>query len=284
MGAHARDGGRRGPTRHLFVIPLVATLIPWAAAGQDTDVPSGDLIESGRSHYLAACARCHGVDGGGGEGPPLARPVLPRAPSDAALVRIIARGIEGTAMGPTWWLGPRDREEVAAFVRSLAPDEAEETDALTGDATRGRVVFEEAGCARCHTVRGFGTARGPDLTTVGARRGVTYLREAIVDPAASLPRGLTAMPSDFPDYLVVRVETDDGRALRGMRMNEDTYTIQIKDARGVIHSYYKPGLRALEREFDRSLMQSYADRLSEEEIDDLVAYLARLDGRSGGVS
>ncbi|KPJ79835.1 MAG: hypothetical protein AMS19_10360 [Gemmatimonas sp. SG8_23] len=63
-----------------------------------------------------------------------------------------------------------------------------------------------------------------------------------------------------------------------MRMNEDSYTLQLKDARGVVHSFYKPALRELEREFDRSLMQSYADRLTEEQVEDLVAYLASLTG------
>lgn len=270
--------------RPFLVVVVAFTLAPCDASAQEDEPAVGADLESGRSHYLANCARCHGVNGGGGEGPPLARSLLARAPTEADLVRIISTGIEGSAMGPTWWLSRGDRESVAAFVRSLAPTGAGDVDHLPGDASRGGVVFEEAGCARCHTVRGFGTARGPDLTAVGARRGPQYLRQAIVDPAAALPRGTTAMPTDFVDYLVVRVVEEDGRARRGMRMNEDTYTIQIKDVRGVIHSYYKPDLRTLEREFDGSLMQSYAGRLSDEEIEDLVAYLASLTGRPGGIS
>ena len=266
------------------LLAALFSLAPPGVSGQDGDLPTDQALESGRSHYLANCARCHGVEGGGGEGPPLARATLPRAPSDAALVRIIANGIEGTAMGPTWWLAQDDREHLAAFVRSLAPSGAEGAEHLPGDLARGRAVYEEAGCARCHTVRGSGTARGPDLTGVGGRRGPEYLRQAILDPAAALPRGTTAMPTDFVDYLVIRVEDHEGRGQRGMRMNEDTYTLQIKDARGVIHSYYKPDLRALEREFDRSLMQSYADRLTREEVDDLVAYLVSLTGTGGGIS
>lgn len=86
------------------------------------------------------------------------------------------------------------------------------------------------------------------------------------------------MPSDFVDYLVVRVVDAEGNQLRGMRMNEDSYTIQLKDARGVVRSLYKPDLRSLEREFDRSLMQSYRDRLSADELDDLISYLASLSG------
>ena len=268
----------------LCLLTVAFALPPLPGSAQDRSMEDRAHLQSGRDHYLANCARCHGVNGGGGEGPPLARAVLDRAPTDAALVRIIGEGIDGTAMGPTWWLSSDDREDLAAFVRSLGPSGVEETARLPGDPAAGRTVYEEAGCGGCHTVRGFGTARGPDLTAVGRRRGAAYLRQAILEPAAALPRGMTAMPTDFVDYLVVRVVEEDGTELRGMRMNEDTYTIQIKDARGVIHSYYKPELRSLEREFDRSLMQSYADRLSDEAVEDLVAYLATLKGRPGGVS
>jgi hypothetical protein len=61
-------------------------------------------------------------------------------------------------------------------------------------------------------------------------------------------------------------------------MNEDTYTIQLKDDRGNLHSFYKPALRELERQFDRSLMLSYRDRFTDDEVDDLVSYLMTLTG------
>jgi cytochrome c oxidase cbb3-type subunit 3 len=251
---------------------VVAPASARAQAGVAGETPDG------RVHYIANCARCHGVDGGGGEGPPLARSRLPRAPDEGALLRIIRAGISGTAMSGSWWLSEGESRAVAQYVRSLAPSGPGDVEALSGDPTRGREVFESEGCARCHTIGGFGTARGPDLTTVGARRGADHLREALVDPAAALPRGTTAMPSDFADYLVVRVVDGEGRELRGVRMNEDSYSIQIKDARGNLHSFYKPALRELEREFDRSLMQSYADRLTGDQIEDLVSYLASLTG------
>lgn len=262
----------------LSLAAVVALAGPPAAPVRAQDgltLSEQDLVQ-GRTHYIASCARCHGVNGGGGEGPPLARARLPRAPDTAALMRIMSEGIPGTAMSGSWWLSQVELRQVAGFVRSLAPADSEPGGSPAGDPEHGRELYERERCATCHTVNGFGTARGPDLTAVGRRRGATYLREAILDPAAALPRGLTAMPSDFVDYLTVRIVDADGRELRGMRMNEDTYSIQIKDARGVIHSFYKPELRALDKEFDTSLMRSYRDALSEEEVDDLVTYLMSL--------
>ena len=86
------------------------------------------------------------------------------------------------------------------------------------------------------------------------------------------------MPRDFVDYLMVRVVDANGTEVRGMRMNEDSYTIQIKDGRGVVYSFDKARLRELDKQFDASLMRSYRDRLSDAEIDDLVSYLMTLTG------
>jgi len=270
-------GRSPGPLGLLVAIGLLVAPGPGrpAAAQVSTSLSAEDLAR-GRMHYIASCARCHGVNGGGGEGPPLARAVLARAPDDDVLGSIIFSGIPGTAMGGTRWLSDEERRLVVGYVRSLAPSGGGA--ALPGSADRGRALFERGGCSGCHTVGGFGTAHGPDLTSVGARRGPAYLREAILDPGAALPRGLTAMPRDFVDYLMVTVVDDDGEEVRGMRMNEDSYTIQLKDARGIVRSFYKPDLQEIEKEFDRSLMRSYRDRFDDAEIDDLVSYLMTLDG------
>jgi cytochrome c oxidase cbb3-type subunit 3 len=248
------------------------------ALAQDAGARSDQDLARGRMLYVASCARCHGVNGGGGEGPPLARERLPRAPDEASLLFIMTEGIEGTAMSGSWWLSETEQRQVAAYVRSLAPSGASAGDRSVGDATHGRELFERGRCAGCHTVGGFGTARGPDLTELGLRRGAAYLREAILDPAAALPKGLTALPSDFSDYLMVRLVDADGTEVRGMRMNEDSYTIQLKDGRGNLHSFYKPELRELEKQFDRSLMRSFRDTFTDAEVEDLVSYLMTLTG------
>jgi putative heme-binding domain-containing protein len=269
-------GNQPGRTTALLAVLVLFT--PSEGASAQAVATTDQDLTAGRSAYIASCARCHGVDGGGGEGPPLARARLPRAPDDDALIGIMVNGIPGTGMSGSWFLSEIELQNIARYVRSLAPSGADEVNHLTGDPSRGRMLYESEGCDACHTVGGFGTARGPDLSTVGGRRGPSHLRESIVDPASALPRGLTAMPTDFVDYLIVRVVDAGGREIRGMRMNEDSYTIQIKDRRGALHSFYKPDLRELEKEFDRSLMRSYRDRLTEEEVEDLVAYLAALTG------
>lgn len=281
---------RRGHTSHMRILQsalvlssalsLSFALTPRPLPGQAETLSDHDLAR-GRIHYVASCARCHGMRGTGGEGPSLARPRLPRAPDDESLIRIIQTGIPGTGMSETWWLSEPELIQLAGYVRSLAPHNSAAPDALPGDPDRGRELFRRGQCDGCHTVGGFGTSRGSDLTTVGLRRGAVYLRESLVDPAAALPRGQTQVPDGFVDYLVVRVVDDGGTETLGIRMNEDSYTIQLEDASGNLHSFYKPALRELDKQFDRSLMPSYRDAFTDEEIDDLVAYLSTLRGPRG---
>jgi putative heme-binding domain-containing protein len=129
-------------------------------------------------------------------------------------------------------------------------------------------VYQSAGCGSCHIVEGRGGILGPELTTIGGRRGAVYLREAIVKPAASHP----------PGYLVVRAVPTTGTEIRGIRINEDVFWIQIRDASGSVHTLEKSQLARVDRELEATLMPSYESRLSAPQVDDLVAYLAALRG------
>ena len=130
-------------------------------------------------------------------------------------------------------------------------------------------MFEGAsGCGSCHMVDGEGGILGPDLSDVGLRRGAAYLRESLVSPGATVP----------PQYLQVRARTGTGEEVAGVRMNEDSFTIQLRDPAGRIHSLSKLELENLEKVFGESLMPAYGTELSPSELEDLVAYLASLRG------
>ena len=82
----------------------------------------------------------------------------------------------------------------------------------------------------------------------------------------------------FVEFLPVRVVTGDGREVRGVRINEDPFTIQLRDTTNQFHSYRKSDLKQLDKEFGKSLMPSFRGRLTDAEVEDLVAYLASLRG------
>jgi putative heme-binding domain-containing protein len=197
---------------------------------------------------------------------------------DNGLASLILNGIPGTGMPGTWFFSATEVERLVSYVRALGrtPDEP-----LTGDPERGRELFASKGaCTACHTVGGFGTNRGPDLSAVGGRRGAAYLYESLTDPGATLPEGLTAMRGGFSDYLPVRLVTTTGDEVTGMRVNEDSYSIQLRDIDGRVRSHRKLDLSTLEKQFDSSLMPNYRSTFSDAELDDVVAYLASLRGTS----
>jgi putative heme-binding domain-containing protein len=209
---------------------------------------------------------CHGQTGTGGKGARLAQPTLRRAPTDDALAEVIKNGIAGTEMPSAWQMTDREIWQVAGYVRSLGRIPVV---ALPGDAARGRALYEsKGGCAGCHIVSGAGTALGPELTEIGARRSADYLREALVKPGATVPE----------QFLVISATTRDGKSIRGERITEDTFTIQIRDAAGRLHSLRKSDLASFKKLPHESLMPSYEARFNPGELDDLIAYLASLRG------
>ena len=222
---------------------------------------------AGRKLYESHCALCHGETGLGGRGPNLAQPALRHAPTDEQLVEVIRSGIPGTEMPGAWQLDEREAKLLAGYVRSLGTIAVEP---LPGDPNRGRALYQSAGCAGCHILHGAGSSLGPELSDIGARRNAAYLRESLVQPGASVPER----------YLVVTVTTPDGKTIRGIRANEDSFTIQLRDSANRFYSFRKSDLGSLKKEFHESLMPSYQSRFTPAELDDLVAYLAGLRGQS----
>ncbi len=215
----------------------------------------------------------------GGEGPSLARPTLSRAPDRGSLIEVIARGIPGTGMPGTGAnvLPELERELVAAFVLTLGEGVVEE---VYGDAARGGEIFASVGdCYSCHIVDGRGTGVGPELSGIGMRRGAEYLYASLRTPESDLPVSRRGAMPGFRQYLPIRAVTRDGRVYNGMRVNEDDFTIQLRSLSGRVVSLRKTDLAELEKRFDHSLMPTAAE-MSEEDLDDLIAYLVSLgEGR-----
>lgn len=223
-------------------------------------------VKNGQQLFMGQCARCHGPKGEGGRGAVLAQPRLRHAPDDESLFMVIRDGIKGTEMPAGYAVDTRETWELAAYVRSLGRM-APET--VPGDPKHGQEVYRTKGrCAQCHINGGVGGSLGPELTDIGARRSAAHLRAAVLDPASTLPE----------DFLQVRAVTRDGQNISGVRLDEDTFSIQIRDLNGGIHSFMKDDLKELHRDTGKSPMPSFRGVLSASEVDDLVAYLVSLRG------
>jgi mono/diheme cytochrome c family protein len=72
--------------------------------------------------------------------------------------------------------------------------------------------------------------------------------------------------------------TKDGRTIRGRRLNEDAYTVQLIDEQSRLVSLNKADLRSVEF-VATSSMPSFQNTLTADERADLVSYLLSLKGR-----
>jgi quinoprotein glucose dehydrogenase len=155
---------------------------------------------------------------------------------------------------------------MVAFVKRLGSAGARET--ATGDPQAGRMVYEaKGGCAACHAVKEKGGRLGPDLTEIGLRRSLKFLRDSLTDPSSYIDRQYRSATAIEPN----------GTKTRGVVLNEDDYSIQMRDLNEELRSFLKSDLAEIRHERE-SLMPSYESALSEKEIDNLVAYLSSLRG------
>lgn len=253
------------------------SLLLWAALVlQPHPALLADDPAQGERLFQLHCAGCHGPKGEGGKGPNLSMSRLARSPAEEELIKVITDGIDGTQM-PTSRLDKEQIKQVATFVRQLGvlPPEV-----VPGNAQQGeQLYFSKGNCAQCHAIKGRGAASGPDLTEIGLRRGAAYLRLALTNPEADVPKGFSSFGPDSSipqNFLLLRVVTNSGQHFTGVRINEDTFSIQLRDSSDRVHSFFKSDLTELHKDWGKSPMPSYREIFSSAEIDDVVAFLVSL--------
>jgi mono/diheme cytochrome c family protein len=72
--------------------------------------------------------------------------------------------------------------------------------------------------------------------------------------------------------------TADGQPIRGVKKNEDLFSVQIMDTRERIQGYEKDKVKAVVDEKKSAMPVFGPDRLSQADLDDVVRYLQTLRG------
>jgi putative heme-binding domain-containing protein len=231
---------------------------------QHGDTP-GD-VEEGEQLFIENCAICHGPEGDAVPRVNLASGKFRHGSSDEELTQTIKNGIPGTAMPPGNF-HEHQLTALIAYVRSMNASSAAATVTL-GNAARGQTIFEGVGgCTQCHRVNGKGSYLGPELSDVGVTRRAAQLERSILEPDAEI----------LPQNRFFSVTTRDGATITGRLLNLDTFSVQLMDTNERLRSFSKTNLK--EYGFvDKSPMPSYKDKLSSEQLADLVGYLVTLRG------
>lgn len=262
------------------VLTTLAVSLPgWSAQLRNPFAGSPKAAKAGEYEFRINCALCHGLGArGGGRGPDLTIAKKPHAKTDADMFQTISTGIPGTAMPANGTngqgVGMTDDEiwEIVTYIRSI---EVKAPAKPIGNATHGKELFYgDANCSTCHMVNGQGGRIGPDLSGVGGSRRTDALIESVRKPSAKLAWGLTEATKEFPqEYETVSVVTDDGQQIKGVTLNEDSFSIQMIDTSEQLHFFDKDKLKSCQTS-RKSLMPVYnQDMLSDKDLNDIIAFL-----------
>ena len=249
--------------RKALITALLFGISAVALAQQRNYLPGE--IESGSRLYQSNCTGCHGPEGDGVSVVNFGRGQFRRSQSDDDLVRVIVRGIPGTAMPPGNF-SEGQAGTIVAYLRSMNGGATPST----GDVSRGKALFEGKGaCLSCHSVAGNGSRLGPNLTEIGQTRRAVELERSLVEPDAEVRA----------ENRIVRAVTKEGTTVTGRLLNQDTFSLQLIDGNERLQLLDKSTLREF-AVLKTSTMPSYRGKLSEQELADLVRYLTSLRGRS----
>ena len=229
-----------------------------------------DAIRTGSELYRQRCSTCHGTDAKGAARGSDLTVVWTDGPSDVQVFQTARRGVPNTLLSHSF--GPdEDLWSILAYLRTVS---SMTPAAASGRADNGERIFS-ANCRGCHQVAGHGGHLGPDLSRVGSNRSRALLAHKIRHASSyfmSVYQGGVVLDGFQPVTLVTR----EGQQIRGVKKNEDAFSIQIMDSHERLQGYTKAGLRDVVND-KTSLMPDFGpDKLSDHDLDDLLAYLATL--------
>lgn len=150
---------------------LITGVILLFAASAALAAPNGGQL------YAAHCSACHGANGGGGVGVPLALPSFLDSVDDNFLSRTIRHGRPGRVMPSFSKLSDAQIAAIVVYIRgwSKNPAPVYAVGKIKGDVQHGKALFATH-CAACHGENGEG----------GKGTGVTFSRKRdlpIIAPA-----------------------------------------------------------------------------------------------------
>jgi cytochrome c oxidase cbb3-type subunit III len=248
-------------TKRTLALGAFTAALSTIAIGQERAAPrDAGAVQAGGSLFRERCAECHGTDAKGVAGHDLTR-IFVSGATDDRVFQTIRQGVPNTLM-PSSTAPDSEIWALVSYIRSL--NGSGTTESARGNAENGERIFW-ASCGSCHIVNGRGGPLGPDLSRITQNQSRDQLTRAIRDPNASIPDG----------YRTVTIVTRDGQRVRGVRKSEDAFSIQMMDEGGHLRGFLKASVRDVVSEAV-SLMPAFGlDRLRENDLADVIAYLGR---------
>ena len=140
----------------------------------------------------------------------------------------------------------------------------------TGDPYLGKKHFKSL-CGRCHKLFDDGGDIGPDLTGYQRDQLSTLVRN-IIAPSLEIREG----------YRTIQLLTEDDRVLSGFVENQTKDQIVVKTIDGLSHVLDKVDVASMKEQLQSLMPEGLLDKLTDQEIIDLVSYLRTSQPLSDG--
>jgi putative heme-binding domain-containing protein len=236
-----------------------------ALMGHAQTLPDGN----GKAEFQRICSNCHSVSMATSQR-------MDQAQWTGVVNDMVSKGAQGTQ---------QDFDNIIAYLTANygkgapptaapapSPTPAPEAVPLAAPLSEAEIakatgLIKANGCLSCHRVDNIGSYVGPDLSEIGASRSAADIQAALVSPSKDVR----------PENRSVRLVTKDGKTVTGRLLNQDGFSVQIIDSTNQLRSFQKASLR----EFTivtANPMPSYAEKMSAQDITDLVHYLSSLKG------
>ncbi len=124
--------------------------------------------------------------------------------------------------------------------------------------------MEKSLCLKCHHLGGQGERIGPELTGVGSRFSRIHIVESILEPSRTIA----------PSFGTLVLTLKSGKTLTGVKIAETEKTLTLADNQGQKHALAKTDIEEQQPSPLSSMPEGLEKRFTEEELIDLIAFLA----------
>ena len=288
LPAHGQGRGRGAASQAPAAAPEVQQI-------PRTPVVDKDAAERGRALWSANCITCHGTQARGTDsGANLIRSEVVNydrssAVAGSVLGPFLKKGHPTQSGKPSASFTDAEIVDLANFLRDRVNDTMRGSptyivlpqNLLTGDAKVGETDFAELGCPKCHneseqSLKGIAsritnpqTLQAMVLYPVQAGRGGRGGRGA---PPAPITEPTGPKPPS-PLSVMVKITPTSGQPITGALVDQDAFFITYSDPTGIQYTIRKtPGMK-IETTNPLQWHVDFADRLTNQEMHDLTAYL-----------
>jgi mono/diheme cytochrome c family protein len=266
---------------------------PAPAARPPISRPVVDMAahDRGRTLWAANCVECHGAQARGSDtGPNIIRTETLNydryaAKAGSVLGPFLKKGHPTSSRKPSASFTDEEIADLANFLRQRINDTMRGSpiftvgDIVVGNPKAGEAFFSGAGgCATCHTgTRSLAGVATRIPTPVDLQQRMLFPNSGRTRGGrgrGAAPGGAAATPDR--NAITVSIETGSGAPLKGVLVEESDFFVTLRDAEGNVRTVRRTPEMRVTRANPLQAHVDLLDRITDEQIHDLVAYLETL--------